>query len=207
VAGVTIRPFRDGVLNGFLCSFMPPYLLGYVIKEWEMMKGPFLSYLASFGVVIVMATALPGLAALRPGVPVAARKVPPPAQPGPVSPFEVPTDLPGMPKQLPVRGFPPPRMPGPPPGVQPPAMTNAITLVVIGLKTEAQKKDIGEKLVALLARVSGGYQLSASDIGGRPQYQITTVNALDVREFVGRIDGVRVTGVSGQTVELVVPPS
>jgi hypothetical protein len=202
-AGVNILPFRDGVLNGLLCWFVPFYLFGYLIKEWEMMKGAFLSYLASIGLVIVLALALPGLAAMR-GVPAGGGHAARGAMAGPA--FNPP-----VPGGIPVQGFPPPQMsrapqmPGPPPGVQLPAMSNSLTLAVTGLNTEARKKDFGDKLLAVLGRVSGGYQFTVTDVGGRPHYQISTTNTLDIRDFVNQLAGVRVTNVEGQTIELVVP--
>jgi hypothetical protein len=98
-------------------------------------------------------------------------------------------------------------MPSPPPGVQPPEMSNSITLIVTGFKTEAQKKDFGDKLQALLGKVSGGsHQVLTIDIGGRPNYQISTASRLDVQNFADQITWVQVTKVSGQTIELVVRP-
>src|SRR5262245_16964298 len=62
LAGVLIVPFRERFFAGLGCWLCPPFLLGYVITRWDAMKGPFLSYIASFGVAIVVAIALPGVA-------------------------------------------------------------------------------------------------------------------------------------------------
>ena len=68
-AGVVILPFSDSVLRGILCWICPFYFLGYLFREWDRMKGCFLSYVVSFGVVIFMAIALPGLNAARHDLP------------------------------------------------------------------------------------------------------------------------------------------
>jgi hypothetical protein len=128
LVGVVVLPFSDGVLTGILCWVCPPYLLGYVYREWDAMKGVFLSYIASFGVVILMAIALPALNAIR-------QDIPPMARQRPAAP---PAFADGPPADFPRPAVPPFSRPpfAPPPGFQPPApaMTNSITLKVTGLR-------------------------------------------------------------------------
>ncbi|QEH37186.1 hypothetical protein OJF2_57730 [Aquisphaera giovannonii] len=64
--GLIVGGFRGGLLNGLLCWFCPFYIFGYVAKEWDMMKGAFLSYVAGIGVVIATAVLLPSLAPANP---------------------------------------------------------------------------------------------------------------------------------------------
>ena len=92
------------------------------------MKGVFLSYIASFGVVVLMAIALPALNARRQDMPRAT------SNRRPVAP---PVFAAGPPVDFPRPAVPPLSRPrfAPPPGVQPLAMTNSITLIVLGSPT------------------------------------------------------------------------
>ena len=198
LSGLIVIPFRDGFWTGFLCWTCLPYLLGYTLRRRDVMGGVVLSLVASFGVIILMALALPGMAVLNRGN----------AAPGriPKQTAQGPPRLPeGMPPNFPGGGFPPPAMRGPPPlptGVQPPVMTSAITLKVRGLNDQASGTTFGDKLTELVKRVSGGYQLSGSGGGGQSTYSISMQNTINVQTFADQISWARVTRVAGQTIEI-----
>jgi DNA-directed RNA polymerase subunit RPC12/RpoP len=195
--GVALLPFRDSVLTGILCWVCPPYLLGYVYREWDTMKGVFLSLTASFGVAIFMAIAAPAANTMRHDMPPKARNQRPAAPPafadGPPVGFPGPTAPP----------FSAPRF-APPPGFQPPApvMSNSITLIVKGLTDLSAGKDFSDKLTELVVKVSGGYTLSSTGGAGWPTYSIAMQNSLDVKAFADQITWARVTRISGQTIEI-----
>jgi len=199
--GVTLLPFRDSVTTGILCWVCPPYLLGYVYRERDTMGGVFLSLVASFVVAIFMGIAAPLASTLRNDRPPMPRNQPAAvpasfAAPPPVG-FAPPASFPGPPA-------PPFRAPrfAPPPGVQPPAMTNTITLSVSGLDNQAAGKAFGDKLTELVGKVSGGFRISGSGGGGRSIYSIAMKNSVDVPAFADQITWARVTRVSGQTIEI-----
>ncbi len=195
LAGVVILPFTDSVLSGFLCWICLPYLLGYVFREWDRMKGSFLSLLASFGVIVFMAVALPGLNAMRGDLPRMARS----QQAVPASDFgaEPPAGL----QQSAAGPFGAPRQPAPP-GVQPPIMANSITVVVVGLSTREAGQAFGDQLTELVKRVSGGYQISGSGGRGRSSYAISMQNSVDVKTFADQITWAKVSRVFGRTIEV-----
>jgi len=195
LVGVVVLPFRDGHLTGILCWVCPPYLLGYVYREWDAMKGVFLSYIASFGVVVLMAIALPALNARRQDMPRATSNRRPVAPPV----FDA-----GPPVDFPRPAVPPLSRPrfAPPPGVQPLAMTNSITLIVTGLTDLSAGKAFSAKLTELAVKVSGGYKLSSTGGAGWSNYSIAMHDSLDVKTFADQITWARVTRVSGQTIEI-----
>ena len=198
LAGLLIIPFRESFWTGFLCSTCLPYLLGYTLRRRDVMGGVVLSLVASFGVIILMALALPGMAALNRGRARAEgsllRAAPPRIPDG------MPPEFPA--RRLPTQGMPGPAFPSPPPGVQPPAVTNSINLNVTGLKNQASGKTFGDKLGELVKQVSGGFQISSSGSGGRNTYSISMVNTMSVQAFADQITWARVTRVSGQTIEI-----
>ncbi len=195
LAGVVILPFSDSVLSGFLCWICLPYLLGYVFREWDRMKGPFLSLVASFGVIFFMAIALPGLNAMRTDLPRMPRNQPadPPADFGaePPAGFSQPGSPPLAAQQPPA-----------PPGVEPPIMSSSITVNVTGLSSRKAGHAFGDQLRELVKRVSAGYQISGTGGAGRSSYMISMQNTLDVKAFAEQITWAKVTRVFGQTIEV-----
>ncbi len=202
-AGVIIVPFSDGLLTGLLCWFCPFYILGYTIREWDAMKGPFLSYIASFGVVIVMAIALPGLNAMRHNIDRQDGALPAGFS-GAGDPAEVP---PGFlrPAPGPPSGFEPPpaQSPAPPPGVQQPVMAYSIVVMVSGLSNREAARQFADRLTELIRRVSSGYQLSNSGSGGPlSMYRIGFEGSVDVQRFADQITWARVVRVAGNSIEV-----
>jgi hypothetical protein len=195
--GILVVAFRGGLLNGLLCWFCPPYLLGYAWKEWDAMRGVFISYLASLGVIMVMAVAMPRLPSVNPGL---SRREsdPKPGAPGPIFPK-------GMPPGFPGSGFVPPAVKGPgalPPEVRPPTMTNSITVIARGLDDQSAGKALGDKLTELVKRTSDGYQFSSTSSGARSTYTISMKNTVTSQAFADQITWAKVVKVSGQTIEV-----
>ena len=131
-AGLIVIPFQDSFWSGFLCWTCPPYLLGYTWRRWDVMRGPFLSYLASFGVIILMAIALPGMAALN--------RSPVRLERAAFAVGRPPTEDGGVPAERLARGFPAAAVP--PVVIRPPIMSNSITLEVKGLNDQASGKAV-----------------------------------------------------------------
>jgi hypothetical protein len=191
--GITVVAFRGGVINGFLCWICPPYLIGYAYREWDDMKGAIMSYFASMGLIAFMGVAMPSVPGVNPGL-----------QGGPAN-RQAEVQAPDL------DGVGPPAASGPgsipperrrvvaPPGVQPPVMTNAITIIVSGPTDPA----FSDKLTELVRKVSGGsYQLSSTGGGGRSTFSIGTGKAMSSQEFANQITWATVTRVSGPIIEI-----
>jgi hypothetical protein len=195
-AGLIIIPFNDSFWSGLLCWICPPYLLGYTWRRWDEMRGPFLSMLASYGVIIVLAIAMPGMGVLNRGNATVG---------SPRMAASAPGQPAGIPPELAAHGFRPPPMLGPalpPPGVQPPVMTSSITLTVSGIKDHAAGDAFNKKLNELVDRVADGHQISGSGSGGKSTVSISMKNTMSVQAFADQITWARVTRVSGQTIEI-----
>ena len=132
--GLVVVPFQESLYHGITCMLIPPFLLGYLFGRWDAMKGSFLACLASLGMSLFLAVALPAAAGNNPGM----RRMAGPPQAtakGPV--FADGTPVPTAGPSLPLRGMPPAGML--PPGIQPPTMANSITLVVTGRGSAKQQ--------------------------------------------------------------------
>jgi hypothetical protein len=57
--GMLVLPWQESAACGLMCMFVPFYALYYLITRWDTMKGPFLSGLAAYGIVMVAAIGLP----------------------------------------------------------------------------------------------------------------------------------------------------
>jgi hypothetical protein len=193
--GILVVAFRGGVVNGFLCWFCPPYLLGYVYREWDEMKGVFLSYIASMGLIVFMGVVMPSL----PGVNLGAHRGALSVEAENADPDMGDAALP----DLPGPGFVPPA-PGAPPGAQPPALTNSLTINVRG----GADSSFGDHLTELIKTISpAGYSLSSRGSRARSTYSISLQKSISSQEFADQITWARVTRVSGQTIEIDGPVS
>ena len=198
LAGLIVIPFRDSIWSGVLCWTCLPYLLGYTWRRRDVMAVPFLNCVGSFGVIILMAIVLPGMAALNMGHAGAVgpsrraalrrsasgnarrvrhSRVSRPGKDGPRrgvrgNARRSPRSQVSCPETV--------RPPLPPPA-QPPAMTASITLKVTGFNNQAAEKTFGEQLNKLVQRVSGGYQLSFSSTAGRSNISISMQNTISVQ--------------------------
>jgi hypothetical protein len=65
VLGMLVLPWQESAACGLMCMFVPFYALYYLITRWDTMKGPFLSGLAAYGIVMVAAIGLPAVNAAR----------------------------------------------------------------------------------------------------------------------------------------------
>ena len=63
--GMLVLPFQESTACGLMCMFVPFYALYYLITRWDAMRGPFLSGLAAYGIVVVAAIGLPAVNAAR----------------------------------------------------------------------------------------------------------------------------------------------
>jgi predicted Zn finger-like uncharacterized protein len=63
--GMLVLPFQESAACGLMCMFVPFYALYYLITRWDTMRGPFLSGLAAYGIVVVAAIGLPAVDAAR----------------------------------------------------------------------------------------------------------------------------------------------
>ena len=63
--GMLVLPFQESAACGLMCMFVPFYALYYLITRWDTMRGPFLSGLAAYGIVVVAAIGLPAVNAAR----------------------------------------------------------------------------------------------------------------------------------------------
>ena len=63
--GMLVLPFQESAACGLMCMFVPFYALYYLITRWDAMRGPFLSGLAAYGIVVVAAIGLPAVNAAR----------------------------------------------------------------------------------------------------------------------------------------------
>jgi hypothetical protein len=63
--GMLALPWQESAACGLMCMFVPFYALYYLITRWDAMKGPFLSGLAAYGIVMVAAIGLPAVNAAR----------------------------------------------------------------------------------------------------------------------------------------------
>jgi hypothetical protein len=66
-AGIVIQPFRESFVQGIACWFCPFYMFYYACTRWDTMRGSFLSYLSSIGIVIGVALFLPAIVAFHHG--------------------------------------------------------------------------------------------------------------------------------------------
>ncbi|MFO0888872.1 MAG: hypothetical protein U0790_06950 [Isosphaeraceae bacterium] len=114
MAGLVILPFRESLLAGLLCWFVPCYIVGYAIRRWDVMKGPFLSFLASLGIPIALALLLPAISAARGAA--MRRDLARGQAAGPVVAEGSVDEALGLPPGQPIPGFVRPGRPGPPPG-------------------------------------------------------------------------------------------
>jgi hypothetical protein len=191
--GILVVAFRSGVVNGFLCWFCPPYLLGYVYREWDEMKGVFLSYVASMGLIAFMGVVMPSLPGVNRGAHRGALNVEA-EDPDPDMGDAALPDFPG-------HGFVPPAVnqPTPPRDVEPPALSNSITVIVAGGAPPA----FGDQLTELIKKISPeGYSLSSTGSGARSTYSITFQKSISSQEFADQIVWAKVTRVSGQAIEI-----
>ncbi len=207
--GMIVIPFCESVSCGLMNLFVPFYGLYYLLTRHDAMKGAFLANLSGIAIMLGMAITLPAVVAVRKAAQggVASneqaapdRSIAPPQAAGPQAEF-----APGTPPGFRGRGFVPPdtpRPPAPPPGVQPSAMTNSITVIVTGISDQSAGKAFGDKLTELVGKVSGGFQLSGTGGARRSTYTISMRNALDVKAFADQITWASVTRVSGQTIEI-----
>jgi len=222
--GMIVIPFCESVSCGLMNLFVPFYGLYYLVTRQDAMKGAFLANLSGVAIMLAMSITLPAVVAARRAAQgegasieraASNRSIAPSPAAGPQADFAPGTPpnfpgpqpgfAPGTPPGLRGRRSVSPGTPGPaapPPGVQPPAMTNSITVIVTGITDQSAGKAFGDKLTELVGKVSGGFQLSGTGGGGRSTYTISMRNAPDVKAFADQITWARVTRVSGQTIEI-----
>ena len=63
--GMLVLPFQESAACGLMCMFVPFYALYYLITRWDTMRGPFLSGLAAYGIVVLTAIGMPAVNAAR----------------------------------------------------------------------------------------------------------------------------------------------
>jgi predicted Zn finger-like uncharacterized protein len=191
VIGLVAVPFRESLYHGFTCWFLPPFLIAYLFTRWDAMKGSFLTCFGGMGLAVVVGVFAPlvnGGDGKIHDLESAASPSPPGLDPGGRMAADNPAPT-------------PPRWPGLLDGVQPPAMSNTVTLVVSGLNHESGKA-FGDKLGELVGRVSGGFHISSAGSGGKSTYSISMVNAVGVQTFADQIKWAKVTRIEGQTIRI-----